>query len=430
MADRNDELEDGDAAGEGADGGDADGDAAGEGADGGDGSDADGSEADEGAHGDEGADGGDEDGDEAVAAGAPADIHRDVFLVWRFPRIGMRNPQRMTNPVWVWLAREREMSAWSANNKFEGPSSMEVGPGWCASRFGQTRTTLPDGRELAIGGEHEDYYDPDFYIYNDVIVTSPSGEIEIYGYPHEVFPPTDFHSATLVGERVVIIGCLGYSWMRRPGETPVFALDTTTLAVTRVATSGDAPGWMSEHTAELVDGAIVVRKGQRLVVQGEARELVENIDDWSLELASGVWTRLTDRRWPQWELARADRKSNDLFWIDSATWHIEGKTEYDRKQLKELEEKLGWPPDFALHAERYAPPVPHARIESGDEKDWNVTRIAALGVTIRYREESSTVHVMVEGELPAETVAAIVEDARQKLEKLERVPYVARALVT
>jgi hypothetical protein len=32
-----------------------------------------------------------------------------------------------------------------------------------------------------IGGEHEDYYDPDVHIYNDVVVLGPGGEIEIYG---------------------------------------------------------------------------------------------------------------------------------------------------------------------------------------------------------------------------------------------------------
>lgn len=40
-------------------------------------------------------------------------------------------------------------------------------PVWCFNRFGATRTKLPDGRTVCIGGEHEDFYDPDFYIYND-----------------------------------------------------------------------------------------------------------------------------------------------------------------------------------------------------------------------------------------------------------------------
>src|SRR6185369_11799713 len=96
------------------------------------------------------------------------------------------------------------------------------------ARFGQSSTLLGDGRRIAIAGEHEDYYDPDFYIYNDVIVHHPSGEVDIYCYPREVFSPTDFHSATLVGDRIVLIGRLGYSGTRMPEVTPVYALDTST----------------------------------------------------------------------------------------------------------------------------------------------------------------------------------------------------------
>jgi hypothetical protein len=59
-------------------------------------------------------------------------------------------------------------------------------------------------------GEHEDHYDPDFFIHNDVVVRTPDGEVAIYGYPTEVFLPTDFHTATLLPASIVLIGSLGY----------------------------------------------------------------------------------------------------------------------------------------------------------------------------------------------------------------------------
>lgn len=43
-------------------------------------------------------------------------------------------------------------------------------PIWCNQRFGRTKTKLKDGSIIYIGGEHEDSYDPDFYVYNDVIL--------------------------------------------------------------------------------------------------------------------------------------------------------------------------------------------------------------------------------------------------------------------
>jgi len=82
-----------------------------------------------------------------------------------------------------------------ARDLFNVPLNREDGPIWTFDRMGATQCNLSDGRILCIGGEHEDYYDPDFCIYNDVIVFGPAGEIEIYGYPEEVFPPTSGRSS-------------------------------------------------------------------------------------------------------------------------------------------------------------------------------------------------------------------------------------------
>src|SRR5258708_2223735 len=103
----------------------------------------------------------------------------ELFMQWRTPRFGRANPERMNNPVWEWLIRSR-LSAYQAGQRFKGPSPMRAGPGWCFDRFGQSSTNLPDGRTILIAGEHEDYYDPDFYIYNDVVVLHPSGRIDIF----------------------------------------------------------------------------------------------------------------------------------------------------------------------------------------------------------------------------------------------------------
>ena len=101
------------------------------------------------------------------------------------------------------------------------------GPFWSWDRFGRTSTELPDGRIIHIAGEHEDYYDPDFCIYNDVTVEHPGGRLEFYLYPKEIFPPTDFHTATLLGDDILLIGSLGYTDMRRIGETQVLRLNVT-----------------------------------------------------------------------------------------------------------------------------------------------------------------------------------------------------------
>ena len=353
-------------------------------------------------------------------------VTRDRFLVWRFPRVGYGNPHRMTNPTWAWLASRPELNAYMANRHFDGPSSMEVGPGWCANRFGQSRTELADGRVIAVGGEHEDYYDPDFFIYNDVFVTSASGEIDIYGYPLEVFPPTDFHSATLAGDRLVIIGCVGHPRQRVPGRTPVFSLDLTSLAITQLRTDGEPPGWISKHTAQLGadQTSIVVRGGQRFELASGAQVFRDNADDWSLDLGSLSWTRLTDRRWQELEFERSDGKANHLFTIWCMSWHVTGDSPFDQEQRQKHLDELGFQPDFALYAARFTPPVTHRVLTSEDHP--RIFCIEVDGVTVRYVEDHRSVRIVVEGPLPEAQVAALAEDARRKLGELEHTDYVVR----
>lgn len=218
-----------------------------------------------------------------------ASVTEDVFREWQSPRFGQSNPERLNNPLWEWLIRSA-WSAYAARKHFDPTNEQRANPGWSFSRFGQSSTPLADGRTVLIAGEHEDSYDPDFYIYNDVVVRGADGTIDVYGYPKDVFPPTDFHSATLTGNQIIVIGSLGYPAEREPGTTPVACLDLDTFAMSRVTSSGVAPGWIHRHEALLSeDGrAIVVRGGK--IVRGEigSQEFVENADDWPRNTA---WLR-------------------------------------------------------------------------------------------------------------------------------------------
>lgn len=372
----------------------------------------------------------------------PKNVTRDLFLAWRAPRIGLYNPHRLTNPVWLWIARNPERTAWAFNEHFAGPSSFEAGPGFCCSRFGQSRTTLADGRVLLIGGEHEDHYDPDFFIYNDVIVEHPSGEREIYGYPQDAFAPTDFHSATLVGDRVYIVGGLSYADRREPGQTRVYTLDVASLSITPVRTVGTPPGWIYQHTAELsrdgksllIRGGLVLEHSQHRDHTTDATEhaehdeqTVENDDEWSLDLESLRWSRTESARFEQWEVRRKDGRGHRLFLIESLRWFRDERSAWAQKQRESLEREFGSMPDFAVYDSRYSPPMPH-EVVADREDETSVVRRIVRGITVRYVEEVSTIRIVIEGSLPEEIARAIVEDARSKLEKLEGAPCASRRL--
>jgi hypothetical protein len=225
-------------------------------------------------------------GDSPLAAVSADDYRRGATRVF-----GRANPERMPVPFWEAMIRAG-VSAYTARVRFGAPAWPENGPGWCASRFGQSLTLLPDGRAVQIAGEHEDSYDPDFCIYNDVFVHDPDGSIAIYGYPEAVFPPTDFHTATLVGDAIYVIGSLGYQGTRRFGETPVYRLDLKTFRMDRVDTAGDGPGWIYKHRAEAIGpGAIRVWGGKVATAGGERECHAPNPDAFVLDLGERRWRR-------------------------------------------------------------------------------------------------------------------------------------------
>lgn len=223
---------------------------------------------------------------------APPALAKREYLAWRAPRKVTEHPTRLDNSLWNWLIKTRH-SAFSATQILDGPSPFDAGPSWCFNRFGRSKTALADSRVVYIGGEHEDHYDPDFFIYNDVVVLDPNGAISIYGYPKDKFAPTDFHSATLVDKRIVIIGGLGYPDARRAGSTPIYRLNLDRMRMEKLPSYGEAPGWIWGHQAVLAPDrrAILVRGGDVWTTNGET---AKSQGVWKYEWSTGWWTRLPD----------------------------------------------------------------------------------------------------------------------------------------
>lgn len=215
-------------------------------------------------------------------------LSKAQFLGARTRRFGRSNPEEMREPFWEAMVRSG-VSGYVANEALGGPSSFDAGPVWCAQRFGQSLTILPDGRTILIGGEHEDFYDPDFCIYNDVIVSGPDGSLRIYGYPELVFPPTDFHSATLLDDKLYLIGSLGYA-SARSTQTPVYRLDTVSLRIEKVETGGDSPGWIFGHRAIPVSKQEIRIQGGTLIAFAEGKETqTKNLRSYLLDVEKGRW---------------------------------------------------------------------------------------------------------------------------------------------
>jgi hypothetical protein len=272
-----------------------------------------------------------------------------------------------------------------ARDFFKIPMDRKHGPIWTFERYGLTKTELPDGRVVCIGGEHEDSYDPDFYIYNDVIVFLSDGEIEIYGYPKEIFPPTDFHSATLLGDRIIVVGCLGNRGDRSPGFTPVYCVDTRDYSISELTTGGKPPGWIFKHVAKpMGDGVIRVHGGQLVECEGEQQLFRRNNEEFELDTKSRTWTQITNRNWLQWSIVREDR---GVFVLEH---HV---------SVADL-----IPPG----AERL----------SVMEGLYHEARFLLQGVPIRLITGINAVEIVVEGVLPEKIVRQLPEIFRERVELL------------
>ncbi|OUL17537.1 hypothetical protein BV372_34930 [Nostoc sp. T09] len=216
----------------------------------------------------------------------------EQYFAGKHPRFGKTNPELMEIPFWQAMICDG-CSAYAAKNLFDDTEDWQD-KAWCYQRFGRTITQLPDGRIVEIGGEHEDYYDPDFCIYNDVVVYQSDGNFQIFGYPKDVFSPTDFHSATLVGNYIYIIGNLGYVDTRISNETPVYRLHCHTFKIEKLETTGEKPGWISSHKAYYREPAkIYITGGKLCVMAQEQSEYIDNLDDYVLDLINLTWSRAT-----------------------------------------------------------------------------------------------------------------------------------------
>jgi hypothetical protein len=231
------------------------------------------------------------------ATDAPiAELSRDEYLAGRYEREGTSNPEEITDAFRSAMIRSGGNAYWARKQFDDDPTfacglSQEERPAqiWCFDRFGQSFTVLPDGRTILIAGEHEDYYDPDFCIYNDVTVFHPDGRIQVFGYPYSVFEPTDFHTATLIGDFIWIVGGLGYQGQRK-GPFPVYRLDVRTYVIQRVETSGKVPPRIFRHRAEVNDGSLTIREGTAIQFKRRQENHEDNARAYRLDTATGVWT--------------------------------------------------------------------------------------------------------------------------------------------
>jgi hypothetical protein len=168
-------------------------------------------------------------------------------------------------------------------------------------------------------------------------------------------------------------------------------LDLSRYCIDEIATSGEMPGWISEHDAswDSLRGIISIKGGQVVRERGGRQRICRNYEDYALDLQSWVWQRLTDRNWREFSI----RQEKGLFMLE---------------QKPKIESLL--PRD-----------VEHSVLLPEREED---ARFILAGVPVSLKIGIRNIRVVVEGSLPEALSARMVEVIRTNAEVAIRRPCV------
>ncbi|WP_165220549.1 hypothetical protein [Aquisphaera insulae] len=356
-------------------------------------------------------------------------VTRSTFQAQRTRRFGVANPERMRLAFWERMVRDAEAARADEEAEIETPGAgrwrtpydvrchfgldgdYSVGPIWCFDRMGMSRTELADGRTIYITKKHKDYYDPDFCIYNDVVILRPGGSVEIYGYPEDLFPPTDFHTATLVGGRLILIGRVGYNGKRHPGTTPVFALDVSRYRIEPMSSRGEVPGWIFGHEAEFdpARGAIVIRGGE---VEAPApddpskRVIRRNFDEYAYHMDAAIWERLTTKGWRHFSIRLPRRKR----------FSFSDRPDLMRELMRSIHPDRDPAEDIFTYIEVAAIMPETIAYQAASLDPHQGARITVDGVPVSIGNDAGGIEIIVEGDLGGDGAEALAREILRRVE--------------
>ena len=103
--------------------------------------------------------------------------------------IGRTNPDDITNEYRTLLVQHPNITPKQARINFRAPyNKVFKNPVFTFNRGLNTQIKLDDKRTINVGGVQEEVDDPDYFIYNDIIVLDRNNNVTIYAYPEEIFP--------------------------------------------------------------------------------------------------------------------------------------------------------------------------------------------------------------------------------------------------
>lgn len=212
-----------------------------------------------------------------------------------------------------------------------------------------------------------------------------------------------------MGDRLILIGSIGYQGERHPGITPVFVLHLDDYRIERLETRGEPPGWISKHEAKVEGDSIHVTGGEvYFEEEGEGR-FRRNLEDYALHVPSGTWRRASDRGWRQYWMVVEGAWSHQVLYPESATPEgVDGRDAYiGRPALL--------PPDAVQPSDIL-----------DDDDSWRGLRWLVDGVPVAVFNELGDIVMLIEGRMDEAKAAGLAEGLRARIEAACGRPCVVR----
>ncbi len=284
------------------------------------------------------------------------------------------------------------------------------------SRMGQSKTLLPDETKVFIGGEYEDFYDPDFRVYNDIVIQKPDGEIQLWNYSLEQFPATDFHVAHYDknSHSIFLIGNLGYPETRKEGITQVLKVNLKTMNIEQLACFGKMPSWLNHHEMKVINDDELEFKNGYLIKE---KKYLRNLYTWRLSLRTLEWTFPEQTLFDHWTLKSVHLYGFPFHECHSLLWDEEYCENEKFEQTKlEITEHYGKLPNYQIYPQLFIP-FENAQI-SHDDGEYRKHICSSHGFNFTFFEDDDLVEVIFPDVIPEDFQQKVIDDLKMKLEKI------------
>ena len=276
------------------------------------------------------------------------------------------------NEVFHWLIKSNiiwvhELQEYLHNQKFDLKE-----PFWVAAhnRLGSSHVSIFNKYidVIDIGGntaahdwkwyDYNDYYNPDFKIYNDVCIKADGlKKIELWSYPEEQFPPVYNHDTVYDKNMnlVYITGGLGLGERQRKNITEIYQLNLETKDIEHVDTLGESPPCLHNHHTKMWNYDLIEMRDGNILKNGKA---IKNLYVWYFNLKTKTWLKQKQEIYQHWLITSSD--SDELFLdISKEILKMEDEIFYSSEFIEEHKQDIfkyyGYVPDYQTYLNLYRP---------------------------------------------------------------------------